>query len=71
AYGKDKNKPIMSNNTSTPADVKPEVYQQIMKSYFPCKQELNLSAGSYTLKLGVLDRNSNRMGTMTTSVTVP
>jgi hypothetical protein len=71
AYGKDKNKPIMSKNDSTPADVKPEVYQQIMKSYFPCKQQLDLAAGTYTLKLGVLDRNSNRMGTLTTSVTVP
>ncbi len=71
AYGKDKNKPIQSNNDATLADVKPEVYQQILKSYFPCKQQLDLSAGTYTLKLGVLDRNSNRMGTLTTSVTVP
>ncbi len=71
AYGKDKNKPIMSKNDATSAAVKPDVYQQIMKSYFPCKQQLDLSAGTYTLKLGVLDRNSNRMGTLTTSVTVP
>lgn len=71
AYGKDKNKPIMSKGDTSKADLKPEIYEQMMKQYYPCKQELELKPGTYTLKLGVLDRNSNQMGTTVASVTVP
>jgi hypothetical protein len=71
AYGKDKEKPIMSRGDTSKADLKPEVYVQLMKQYYPCKQELELKPGTYTLRLGVLDRTSNLMGTATASVTVP
>ncbi|HLW52072.1 MAG TPA: VWA domain-containing protein [Candidatus Angelobacter sp.] len=71
AYGKDKEKPIMSHGDTSKADLKPDVYEQMMKQYYPCKQELELKPGSYTLKLGVLDRNSNLMGTTTAQVVVP
>lgn len=70
AYGKDKDKPIMSHGETTQADLKPEVFDQMMKQYFPCKQELDLKPGTYTLKLGVLDRTSNLMGTTSATVTV-
>jgi VWFA-related protein len=70
AFGKDKDKPIMSHGDTSKADLKPEVYEQLMKQYYPCKQELDLKPGTYTLRLGVLDRNSNLMGTTTASVTV-
>ncbi len=60
----------MSLGDTSKADLKPEVYAQVMKQYYPCKQELDLKAGTYTLRLGVLDRNSNLIGTATTSVTV-
>lgn len=70
AYGKDKDKPIMSKGDTVKADLKPEVYAQVMKQYFPCKQEIDLKPGTYTLRLGVLDRNSNQMGTATAAVTV-
>lgn len=71
AYGKDKDKPIMSKGYTSKADLKPEVYEQMMRQYYPCKQELDLKPGTYTLRLGVLDRNSNLMGTTTASVIVP
>lgn len=70
AYGKNKDKPIMSRLDTAKADLKPEVYAQMMRQYFPCKQELDLKPGTYTLRLGVLDHNSNLMGTTTASVTV-
>ena len=70
AYGKDKDKPIMSTGDTVTANLKPEVYAQMMKQYFPCKQELDLKPGTYTLRLGVLDRNSNQMGTTSAAVTL-
>jgi VWFA-related protein len=48
-----------------------DVYQQVMRSYFPCKRALDLNPGHYTLRLGVLDRTTNLMGTTTTQITVP
>jgi VWFA-related protein len=53
------------------ADLKPDVYAQVMKSYLPCQRTLNLKPGKYTLKLGVLDRITNHIGTTVTTVVVP
>ena len=70
AYGKNKEKPTMSESDVTKADLKPDVYQQVMKQYFPCSRTLELKPGAYTLKLGVLDRTTNLIGTTVTTVTV-
>jgi VWFA-related protein len=71
AYGKDKNKPFMSKADTVSANLSREDYQLMMKQqFFPCKGELELKAGSYQLRLGVLDRTSNRMGTASANVTV-
>ncbi len=70
AYGKNKEKPNMSESDITKADLKPDVYQQVMKQYFPCSRTLELKPGAYTLKLGVLDRTTNLIGTTVTTVTV-
>src|SRR6266481_1585507 len=72
AYGKDKNKPFMSSNDTLTANLKREDFQLMMKQqFFPCKRELELKPGTYQLRLGVLDRTSNRIGTATASVAVP
>jgi hypothetical protein len=71
AYSKNKDKPILPKEKTTTADLKPEVFRQVMASYFPCRQELELPSGTYALKLGVLDRTSNHIGTLTTTVNVP
>ena len=68
--GNDKQKPIMAKGNVIAAAVTPEVHEKIMKTYFPCKRELELKPGVYTLKLGVIDRKTNQMGTSTASVTV-
>lgn len=70
AYGKNKEKPVMSQGATSSADLKPAVFEDAMKKVFPCRQELELKPGTYTLRLGVLDRNSNRMGTATAPVAV-
>jgi VWFA-related protein len=71
AYGKDRGKPTMSSGTVN-ANLKPGEYQQIMQQHFlPCGQELELKAGTYTLRMGVLDRTTNRMGTASAQVIVP
>ena len=70
AYGKNKAKPTMSDSDITKADLKPDVYQQVMKQYFPCSRSLELKPGAYTLKLGVMDRTTNLIGTTVTTVTV-
>jgi hypothetical protein len=53
------------------AALKEADYQQIMRSYFPCQQSLALKHGRYTLRLGVLDENTNLIGTLTTELNVP
>lgn len=70
AYGKNRDKPISSPGGSSKADLKPEVFNQMLQRYYPCKQELQLKHGEYTLKLGVLDRNSHLMGTTIAAVNV-
>lgn len=71
AYGKDKEKPAMSNEITQSAGLKPEVYQSMMKQYFPCKNEIDLKPGTYTLRLAVVDRTTNLIGTTSAQITVP
>jgi VWFA-related protein len=52
------------------ADFLPTVYQQIMQTGFPAHQELNLKPGTYTLRLGVIDRGSQKIGTVDVPITI-
>jgi VWFA-related protein len=45
-------------------------YQNAMRSYVPAHQELEIKPGNYTLRLGVVDRNSRRIGTVDVPLTV-
>jgi hypothetical protein len=65
-----KGDPIRAEGSSN-ATFKADVFQQMMSSYFPCARTISLKPGHYTLRLGVLDRTTNQMGTTTTQVTVP
>ena len=70
AYGKNKEKPEMFSGTVS-ANLKPDEYQVIMQQHFlPCSQELDLKPGTYALRLGVLDRSSNKIGTASAMVAV-
>jgi len=71
AYGKDKDKPTMSSGTIT-ANLSASEYQQMMQQHFlPCDRQLDLKSGTYALRMGVLDRASNKIGTATAQVVVP
>jgi len=71
AYGKDKDKPTMSSETVN-ANLNRDDYQKMMRQqFFPCGRELELKPGTYTLRVGVLDRTANKMGTASAQVTVP
>jgi hypothetical protein len=71
AYGKDKDKPAGMTNDTLNANLTKDNYQQMMKQRFlPCTRELELKPGTYTLRVGVLDRTTNKMGTSSVPVTV-
>jgi VWFA-related protein len=50
--------------------IKPEVVEQIRKTYFPCRLELELPPGHYLLRLLVRDDTTGLMGTANAEVTV-
>ncbi len=71
AYGKDKDKPTMSSGTVN-ANLKASEYQQMMQQRFlPCDRQLDLKPGTYALRMGVLDRATNKIGTASAQVVVP
>lgn len=43
---------------------RPESLQQVLRTGLPAHQELELKPGTYTLRLGVLDRGSQKIGTV-------
>lgn len=71
AYGKNKDKPTMSNGTVS-ANLKASEYQQVLQQRFlPCDRQLDLKPGTYALRMGVLDRATNKIGTASAQVVVP
>ncbi|OAI57592.1 hypothetical protein AYO50_01300 [Acidobacteria bacterium SCGC AG-212-P17] len=71
AYGKDKDKPTMSSGTTT-ANLSATEYQQMVQQRFlPCERQFELKPGTYALRMGVLDRATNKIGTASAQVVVP
>jgi VWFA-related protein len=64
-----KGDPIRSEGTYDAA-LNSAQYEQVMKSYFPCRRSLDLKPGSYTLRIGILDRTTNLIGTLSTPAVV-
>jgi hypothetical protein len=58
-----------SDSMNTP--VSAEAYEDVMRSFIPAHQELQLKPGTYTLRIGVVDRNSRKIGTVDVPLTVP
>lgn len=56
---------------TTDTTLRPDAYQQVMKTGFPFHQELELQPGAYTLRLGVLDRGNRKIGTVDVPMTIP
>jgi VWFA-related protein len=56
---------------TTEASVGTSAFKQLMQTGFPSHQELELKPGSYTLRLGVVDLVSQKIGTVDVPLTVP
>jgi VWFA-related protein len=65
-----KGNPIRSEGDSAGA-LTAEQFQGVMKSYFPCNRPIELKPGHYTLRLAVLDKTTNQLGSTSLQVTVP
>lgn len=46
-------------------------YMDVMRSYIPAHQELEVKPGTYMLRLGVIDRFSRKIGSVDVPLTVP
>jgi hypothetical protein len=53
------------------ATLRAEAFQQVLKTGFPAHLELELKPGKYVLRLGTIDRNSERIGTVDVPLDVP
>jgi hypothetical protein len=70
AYPK-KGDPVRVEGGTIIADLPAGEYEKMRKSFFPCQRALELKPGPYTLRLGVLDRTANLIGTLSTPINVP
>ena len=66
-----KGDPIRAEGGTITAELSADEYQKMIKSFFPCQRNLDLKPGQYTLRLGVLDRTANLIGTLSTPLNVP
>lgn len=48
-----------------------EAYQSVMQAAVPASQELRLKSGHYSVRLGVIDRHTQKIGTLDASIAVP
>lgn len=71
AYRNGGGEPLQFDGGTVKADLQPDVYEQVKKSYFPCHRPLDLKRGDYTLRLGVIDRQTDLIGTSSMKLTVP
>jgi hypothetical protein len=66
-----KGKPIGSGGGTVNANIDQATLAKIMQAAFPCRQSLELAAGNYMLRLGVIDQQTKKIGALTAWVTVP
>lgn len=67
---KDANTTLKLESTSIHAELTPENFERISKTFFPCQQTVSLPAGNYILRLGVIDNRTGLIGTATTTTKV-
>ena len=51
--------------------LRPGAYQQVLQTGVPFHQDLDLKPGTYTLRLGAVDRNNQKIGSVQASITIP
>lgn len=63
-------KPFKTEATTYTPALKPEAFAEVMQNLFYCHQSIELPAGDYLLRLGVLDQHTGLMGTTNAKVTI-
>jgi len=72
AVALDKNlKEAALQSNTVDASLSPEAYQTVLKRGFPGHIDLELKPGRYILRLGAIDRNSQKIGTVDVPVSIP
>jgi hypothetical protein len=70
AYDKEGREVAHSSDTLDGA-IQAAAYETVMARGVPAKQEISLPAGIYNLRLGVMDRASQQIGTLDVPLVVP
>jgi VWFA-related protein len=70
ALDKDLKQAALESNTVN-ANLRPETYQNVLKRGFPGHIDLEVKPGKYVLRLGAIDRNSEKIGTVDVPLDVP
>jgi hypothetical protein len=61
----DKDLKLVAHTAETmETNLRPQAYQQVLRTGLPFHQELDVKPGRYILRLGVLDRGSQKLGTV-------
>lgn len=68
---KDIDHPIDTQASRMEAALKPEAFEKINRSFFPCQLAIELPAGQYFLRLAVRDNLTGLLGSVNASVAVP
>jgi hypothetical protein len=72
AVALDKNlKEAALESNTVDASLRPEMYQNVLKRGFPGHIDLELKPGRYVLRLGAIDRNSQKIGTVDVPLNIP
>jgi VWFA-related protein len=66
-----KGKLVRGESSTIRAALKPETFDRVMHSSFPCQQSIDLPPGNYFLRLGVRDDRTGLVGTTNAKVNIP
>lgn len=64
-------KPAGTASKTIDASLRPETYQSMLRAGFPGHLDLEVKPGKYLLRLGVMDRHNQRIGTLDVPLEVP
>lgn len=64
-------KPVKTEANQVNAVLKPEAYEKIKHSFFPCEVKVDVPPGHYVLRMGVRDEGNDNIGSANGEITVP
>lgn len=66
----EKGKTLKTEAETINADLKPDIYKQVMDSHLPCRESFDLAPGNYFLRIGVRDDHTGLIGSANARLTV-